>query len=105
MMSCMVSRVIFFEPTIMHNEVLLTEYAVDPVGVEITIPSACTVVKCSSSPNSSRRLKLALGPRSKTLICMQNRTKKRLGLAIGHLLHPLAPTAKATCICKLDGMD
>ena len=28
-------------------------YAVDPVGVATQIPSACTVVKCSSSPKIS----------------------------------------------------
>ena len=29
-------------------------YAVDPVGVATQTPSACTVVKCSPSPNISR---------------------------------------------------
>lgn len=29
-------------------------YAVDPVGVATQTPSACTVVKCSVSPNISR---------------------------------------------------
>ena len=66
----------------MTDDFIRTEYAVDPVGVEIVRPSPCTVVMwCSSpeqvsavvvtqnisgSPNSSSILTYGLGPRSIT---------------------------------------
>jgi hypothetical protein len=44
--------------------VAVTEYAVEPVGVAMTRPSAITLVKCSSSPYNSNVLKNGFGPRS-----------------------------------------
>jgi hypothetical protein len=41
-----------------------TLYAVDPVGVAITRPSAMTEVTCSSSPYNSKVVIKGFGPRS-----------------------------------------